>query len=61
MRNIRENKGKIGINQMGKYQQQLTVEPAFANISGEPSIWTEGTAKFLLFYFYIILFYFNII
>ena len=28
-------------------REELTVEPAFAKMSGEPSIWTEGTAKYI--------------
>ena len=29
------------------HREELTVEPAFAKMSGEPSIWTEGTAKYM--------------
>ena len=45
--NIREYEGKYqhpNWENISK-REELTVEPAFAKMSGEPSIWTEGTAK----------------
>ena len=43
--NIREYEGKYPNWENISKREELTVEPAFAKMSGEPSIWTEGTAK----------------
>ena len=47
LKNIRKYQEKYQLGKISAKREELTVEPAFAKMSGEPSIWTEGTENYL--------------